>query len=159
MRNRSKYARVATIEAASVDYELRYDPKNRVLLVLMGRTVTKASASAAQNAVQRFVAVEGPCSVIADLSAIETEEVPGYFIRSLARAPSAIPSGKWLILVAPQTLIYGLSRMFHLWRDEAANHKIVRTLEEGYALLGLEAQDFRTVGGAAEKAGGTWCRR
>jgi hypothetical protein len=135
-----------------MDYELLNDPKNRILLVLMGRTVTKASAAAAQSAVQSFIAAEGPYSIIADLSAIEREEVPGHFVRSLARVPSAIGSGEWLILVAPQTLIYGLSRMFHLWRDEAANHRIVRTLEEGYALLGVKAQDFRALGGTAEKA-------
>jgi hypothetical protein len=137
-----------------VDYELRYDPSKRVLLVLMGRTVTKASSAAAQTAVQRLIADEGPCSIIADLSAIETEEVPGDFVQSLARAPSAISSGQWLILVAPQTVIYGLSRMFHLWRGEAENHKIVRTLEEGYALLGVEAEDFQVIGASAQKAGG-----
>ena len=135
-----------------VDYELLIDPKDRVLLILMGRTVTKASAAAAQNAVRSFIAAQGPYSIIADLSAIEMEKVPGHFVRSLARVPSAIGSGEWLILVAPQTLIYGLSRMFHLWRDEAANHRIVRTLEEGYALLGVKAQDFRALGGTAEKA-------
>jgi hypothetical protein len=131
--------------SAHVDYELRYDPKDRVLLIHMGRTVTKASAAAAKTAVQRFIADEGPCSIIADLSAIEREEVPGKFVQSLAWAPSAIGSREWLILVAPQILIYGLSRMFHLWRDEAENHKIVRSLKEGYAFLGVEAEDFQTA--------------
>ena len=138
-----------------MDYELRYDPKDRVLLIYMGRAVTKASAAAAQNAVQSFIAAEGPCSVIADLSGIEREKVPGYFIRSLAGIPSAIASGEWLIFVAPQTPIYGLIRMFHLWRDEAPNYKIVRTLEEAYALLNLEAQDFQVIDGSGEKAGGS----
>jgi hypothetical protein len=138
---------------ANVDYELRYDPKDRILLIFMGKTVTKASASAAQEAVQRFIAAEGACSIIADLSAIAKEDVSGQFVQSLAWAPSAIASGKWLILVAPQTLIYGLSRMFHLWRGEAANYTIVRTLEEGYALLGVGAQDFQVIGVSAEKTG------
>lgn len=137
---------------APVDYELRYDPKDRVLLILMGGTVTKASAAAAQTAVQCFIADAGPCSIIADLSAIERAEVPGGFVQSLAWAPSAVPSGNWLVLIAPQTLIYGLSRMFHLWRGEAENHKIVRTLEEGYALLGVKAGDFEVIGAAAQTA-------
>jgi hypothetical protein len=138
-----------------VDYELRYDPKDRVLLIYMGRAVTKASAAAAQNAVQSFIAAEGPCSVIADLSGVEREEIPGPFVQSLAGVPSAIADGKWLIFVAPQTPIYGLSRMFHLWRDEAPNYKIVRTLEEAYALLGLEPQDFQAIDGSGEEAGGS----
>ena len=110
----------------------------------MGRAVTKASAASAQNAVRGFIAAEGPCSVIADLSGIEREKVPGYFVQSLAGIPSAIASGKWLIFVAPQPPIYGLIRMFHLWRGEKANYKIVWTLEEGYALLGLEVKRTHT---------------
>lgn len=136
-----------------MDYELAYDPKGRVLLISLGRAVTKASAAAAQNAAQRFVAAEGACSIIANLSAVEWENVPGYFVRSLANTPSPIGSGEWLILVAPQTLIYGLCRMFHLWRGEAENHKVVRTLDEGYALLGVKPEDFQAVGDAAAKAG------
>jgi hypothetical protein len=138
---------------AHVDYELAYDPKDRVLLIFMGRTVTRASAVAAQTAVRCFLAAEGPCSIIANLSGVEREELPGHFVRTLAKTPSPIASGERLILVAPQTVMYGLCRMFHLWRDEAENHKIVRTLDEGYALLGVKPEDFQVVGSASEKAG------
>jgi hypothetical protein len=100
---------------------------------------------AAQNAVRRLMTTEGPSSVIADLSLIEIEQVPGYFVRSLAWTPSAIPPGKRLILVAPQPVIYGLSRMFHLWRGETSYYKIVRTREEAYELLDLEAPDFQVI--------------
>jgi hypothetical protein len=68
--------------------------------------------------------------------------------------PSAIAPGKWLVLVAPQTVIYGLSRMFHLWREEAAHYKIVRAVEEAYAWLGLEAPDFRAIEASVERVGG-----
>jgi hypothetical protein len=143
-----------TIKAGTqVDYELAFHPKGRVLLIFMGSTVTKASAVAAQAAVRCFLAAEGPCSIIANLSGVEREELPGDFIRSLARTPSAIASGEWLILVAPQNVMYGLCRMFHLWRDEAENHKIVRTLDEGCALLGVKPEDFQVVGFAATAGG------
>jgi hypothetical protein len=128
-----------------VDYELQYDPKHRILLIVMGRTVTEASALAAYDAVHGFVAAEGPCSTIADLSLIESVKVTGYFIRCLALMPPAIAAGQQLILVAPGTLVYGLSRMFHLWRGETAAHEIVRSLGEAYASLGLEMPDFRAV--------------
>jgi hypothetical protein len=143
------YRRFTIKEGAHVDYELAYNRKDRVLLIFMGRTVTKASAVAAQTAVRCFIAAQGPCSIIANLSGVEQEELPGSFVRSLARAPSAIASGEWLILVAPQTVMYGLCRMFHLWRGEAENHMIVRTLDEGYALLGVKPEDFQVVGLAA----------
>jgi hypothetical protein len=130
---------------APVDYDLRFDAKLQALLVTLGRVATKASVLAAYDAVQHFIASEGPCSVIADLSGVEKETVPGYFVQSLASMPSLVPPEKWLILVAPQAVIYGLSRMFHSWRDEKANCKIVRTLNEGYALLGAEAPDFKPI--------------
>ena len=137
-----------------MDYDLQYDPKYRVLLIVMGRTVTKASALAAQNAVRRFMDVKGACSVIADLSAIEKEQVPGYFVRSLAWMPSAVPLGKTLILVAPQTVIYGLSRMFHLWRGGTGHYKVVHTVEEGYAVLGMETPDFQVIDFSVASVGG-----
>lgn len=128
-----------------MDYDLQYDPTHRVLLILMGRVVTQASALAAYNAVRRFIATTGPCSAIADLSGIESVKVPGRFVQSLASMPRAIPAGNRLVLVAPQTVIYGLSRMFHLFRDETEDYAVVRTFDEACALLALATPDFRTV--------------
>jgi hypothetical protein len=132
----------------TADYDLQFDRRHRVLRVAMGRAVTKATVLDAYAAVQRFLLSEGPCSVIADLSGIECERIPGDFVRSVASMPSAIPAENWLILIAPQAGIYGLSRMFHLWRDERANYRIVRTLEEGYMALALDAPEFQPVDGA-----------
>jgi hypothetical protein len=140
-------------DVTAVDYDLRFDAKRRVLLITMGSVATKASVLAAYNAVQRFIISEGACSVIADLSAVERETVPGYFVQSLASMPSMISPENWLILVAPQAVVYGLSRMFHSWRDEKPNCKIVRTLEEAYTLLGLGAPDFEAIQGSVANRG------
>jgi hypothetical protein len=128
-----------------MDYDLQFDPRHRVLLITLGKVVTEASASATYTAVERFIAAEGPCSAIADLSAIERADVHGYFVRSLASRPRAIPAGMPLILVAPQLVIYGLSRMFQLLRDEMEGYQIVRRREEAFALLSLEPRDFLAV--------------
>ena len=136
-----------------MDYDLQFDRKHRILVIVMGKTVTEGSSSAAQKAVRRFLASEGPCSIIADLSKIEIERVPGTFVRSLAWAPSMLAPGSCLILVAPQTVIYGLSRMFHLWRREAPSVRIVRTLEEGYTLLGLETPGSQAIDQLVASAG------
>jgi hypothetical protein len=128
-----------------MDCELQFDPKHRVLLITLGKVVSEASASAAYAAVVRFIAAEGRCSGIADLSAVERVDVPGDFIRSLAWRPRAIPAGMPLILVAPGLVTYGLSRMFQLLRDETAGYQIVRTREEAFALLAVEARDFMPV--------------
>ena len=62
---------------------LRFDRKHQVLLITFGKLATQASALATYSAVERFVAAEGPCSVIADLSLLEKVEVPGHFVRSM----------------------------------------------------------------------------
>jgi hypothetical protein len=129
-----------------MDYTLRFDSQHRVLLVTLGKVVTRVSALAAYIAVERFLAANGPCAEIADLSAVEKAEIPGSFVWSLARRPRAIFSGKPLILVAPKPVVYGLSRMFQIARDEeAGGYQVVHTFEEAIALLALETPDFRAV--------------
>jgi hypothetical protein len=125
---------------------LRFDRKHQVLLIEYGKIANQASALSTYAAVERFVAAEGPCSVLADLSTIEKLEVPGEFVRSMAWMPLVIPSGKQRVIVAPRAEVYGLSRMFQLYRDATSNDvQVVHTLEEAYTLLGLESPDFETV--------------
>jgi hypothetical protein len=108
--------------------------------------VTEASALDACTAVERFIASEGPWAGIADLSAIEKAEISAESVRSLAAKRPVAPGGKLCILVAPQDVIYGLSRMFQILRDQIGSDiQIVHTLEEAFVLLGLESPDFRTV--------------
>jgi len=87
----------------------------------------------------------GPCSAIADLSEVDSVKVSGHFIQVLASMPRAIAAGNRLVLVAPKPVLYGLSRMFHLLRNETEEYAVVRTLEEAYALLALVKPDFRAV--------------
>jgi hypothetical protein len=131
---------------AVVGCTLRFDRKHQVLLITFGKVATQASALATYAAVERFVAAEGPCSVIADLSTIERVEVTGDFVRSMAWMPPVIRSGKQPVVVAPRADVYGLSRMFQLYRDAMSSAvQVVHTLEEAYALLALESPDFETV--------------
>ena len=125
---------------------LRFDRKHQVLLITFGKLATQASALATYSAVERFVAAEGPCSIIADLSLLEKVEVPGPFVRSMAWMPLVIPVGKQRVIVAPRAAVYGLARMFQLYRDAMSNDvHVVHTLEEAHTLLGLDSPDFETV--------------
>ena len=131
---------------AAVGCTLRFNRQHQVLLITFGKVATQASALATYGAVKRFVAAEGPCSVLADLSPIEKVEVPGDFVRSMAWMPLAIPSGKQRVIVAPRPEVYGLSRMFQLYRDaKSSDIQVVHTMEEAHNLLGLESPDFEPV--------------
>ena len=125
---------------------LQFDRKHHVLLITYGKVATPASALTAYNSVERFVSSEGPCSVLADLSTIENVDVPGDFVRSLAWMPTVKPPGLQRVVVAPRGDVYGLSRMFQLYRDKVSSDvHVVRTLEEAYSLLGLEEPEFEIV--------------
>lgn len=125
---------------------LQFDRKHHVLLVTYGKVATSASALTAYDSVERFVSSEGPCSVLADLSTIENVDVPGAFVRSLAWMPTVIPPGLQRVIVAPRGDVYGLSRMFQLYRDKMSSDiHVVRTLDEAYSLLKLESPEFEIV--------------
>jgi hypothetical protein len=125
---------------------LRFDRKHQVLLITFGKLATQASALATHSEVERFVAAEGPCSVIADLSALEKVEVAGDFVRTMAWMPPIIPVGNQRVIVAPRAAVYGLGRMFQLYRDATSSDvQVVHTLEEAHTLLGLESPHFETV--------------
>jgi hypothetical protein len=127
-------------------YTLRFDRQHGVLLITFGKLATPASALAARGAVEHFPESEETCYLIADLSAVEKAEITGDFVRSLAWTPVVIPAAKQRVIVAPRPELYGLSRMFQLYRDAMATDiQVVRTLEEAEALLGLESPNFEVV--------------
>jgi len=136
---------------------LQFERKHHVLLITYGKVATPASALAAYDSVERFVSSKGPCSVLADLSTIENVDVPGDFVRSLAWMPTVIPPGLQRVVVAPRSDVYGLSRMFQLYRDKMSSDvHVVRTLEEAYSLLGLESPEFEIVPRWTPKSGHRW---
>jgi hypothetical protein len=137
-----------------VDHLLEFDPVHRVFLITFGRVITKASALAVHEAVERLVAVYGSCSSIVDLSITVKSELSPHFIKTLAAISPAIPIGSRKILVAPTPETYGLSRMFQLLREGTGDTiRIVYTLEEAYQFLELETPEFRAVDSLAPGAG------
>ena len=137
---------VEPARAETVGHTLQFDPQHEIWLITLRGVVTEASALDARAAVERFIAAEGPWAGIADLSGIERAEISAEFVRSLAARRPVTPRGKLCILVAPQDLIYGLSRMFQIRRNQIGSDlKIVHTLDEAFALLGLESPAFQMV--------------
>jgi hypothetical protein len=111
---------------------------------------------AAYDAALHFIAAEGPCGGIVDFSAVEDAEVSAEDVRSISYRPAAFPPGMPRVFVAPSPHVYGMSRMYQIIREDLASDlHVVHTLEEAYALLGLESPDFKTIdtNGLAPRAG------
>ena len=125
---------------------LRFDRKRRVLLITFGKAASQFSSLAVYSAVEQFVAAEGACAVIADLSTIEKVDVTGDFVRSMAWMPLVTPAGMQRIIVAPRPELFGLSRMFQLYREAMSSDvQVVHSVDEAQRLLGLESLDLETV--------------
>ena len=127
-----------------------------MLLLTFGKTVTKATLLASYDAAGHFMVAEGPCAGIVDFSAVENAEITAGDVRSISHRPAAFPPGMPRVFVAPTPHLYGMCRMYQIIREDLASDlHVVHTLEEAYALLGLESPDFKTIdtNGLAPRAG------
>lgn len=127
-----------------------------MLRLTFGKTLTKAILLAAYDATERFIATEGPCGGIVDFAAVENIEISAGDVRSISCRPAAFPAGMPRVFVAPRPVVYGMSRMYQIIRDDLAGDlHVVHTLEEANALLGLKSPAFKTIeaNGPASRAG------
>jgi hypothetical protein len=126
-------------------YALFFDSRQRVLLARLGRSFTPEAIERMQAAVRRFVAANGLCRAIADLSAVEEVDMPSRYMVELGRQ-RAILFGERRVLVAPRPDVFGLARMFGMNQAATGDEPlVVRRLEEAYAALGIRDPDFRPV--------------
>ena len=123
-----------------MEFALRFDHEQNVLVITLGEVVTRASATAAAAAVRTFIAAQDVRVTIADLSAIERIEVSPNFVWFLSEKTPVIPPNQLCILVAPKDETYGMGRMFQMLRDGMGGRfEVVRSMEEAYKLLGLRS--------------------
>jgi len=128
------------------DYTLRYDDKHHVLLIAFGKQLTNDIFMAGYDAVRRFAASRGPCSMIADFSAVENFDLSNEFLRRLGGMSGAVPAEMKRIAVAPQPVIYGAARAVQARRTESRGDlTVLRTLDEANTIFGARASDFVAV--------------
>lgn len=92
-----------------------------------------------------------PRGGITDFSAVTSFEVSSETIRELAHLAPAMPDPtRPRVVVAPSVLVFGLSRMFQsVGAGTRPKLHVVRTVEEAYALLEVQAPRFEPLEKAA----------
>jgi hypothetical protein len=129
-----------------MSYRLLFDRARRVIVVRFGPSLTEPTLTAMRTAVRDFIAREPGCRAIVDFTAVEEAKIPGHFVAELARS-GPIVKGEMRVLVAPKPEIFGLSRMYELHQHTTADHtRVVRTLAEARALLGVDALELEEIG-------------
>jgi len=126
-------------------FEILFDSRQRVLLVRFGKALTQPAMEAMNAAIARFVAREGPCPGILDLSAVEEVALPSAFIATLAQRKGVLVDQR-RVIVAPKDELFGLARMFGAYNDTSGDRiVVVRSLGHAHDALGVSDLDLHPV--------------
>src|SRR5215469_13872110 len=102
------------------EFQAQFDARHRVLLVTAGALMTRAIHQRIYDAVKRFVAAQGPCSLILDLAAVSDFALSFEFLREIAEKEPVVPAPMRRIVVAPQPAVFGSVRIIETLRSETA---------------------------------------
>jgi hypothetical protein len=127
-------------------FHLFHDAARRILWVRFGSRLTQPALAEMQAAVQAFVAQQGACDAVIDLSAVTEVDLPSHYLANLAQQKPVL-SGHRRVIVASKEVVFGLSRMFGTQQQAATGETpdVVRTLQEAYDALGGGEPDFKPV--------------
>src|SRR5215471_17036109 len=114
-----------------MDFVVDLDPKHCVLRITVTTALTDRAGRDIYQAVARLVARGGPYAAITDLSQIEDFPISANTVRALAAAAPAIPLGdRPSLIVARQPALFGLARMFELYRDSMGGQlQVVQSID------------------------------
>ena len=120
--------------------ELLFDARQRILLIRMGRAVTREALQFMQTALGRFAEVHGRWPGILDLGATTDVAVPMADLVALAKR-RPVMAGTRRVFVASNDVVYGLCRMVGTYQD-TEGPEIVRSLSAAYIALGIADPTF-----------------
>ena len=128
-----------------MDFVVDLDPTHQVLrITLTGEVTTDEVATYVYRTVTRLAAQGGPYAGLFDFSQVTHSAVTPTTVRTLAATAAAIPGERPRVIVARTDTVYGVGRMFELYRDSMAGQSqiVVRSNDEAYELLKVTPQDF-----------------
>jgi hypothetical protein len=124
-----------------------FDPVNKILLGLLDGRLTDELLGEAYETARKYAVATDASAGIWDTSSVTEFAISSEFIRSLAsREPIIADPKRPRFVVAPQTVAFGLFRMFQLTGDHTRPLlTIVRSLGEALAALGVQAPHFEPL--------------
>jgi hypothetical protein len=130
-----------------MSFRFEYDASNKILLGRFEGELNQESAAAFYAAIRKYGIATDARAGIWDFSSA-TENVASESIRRVARQEAAMPdpTNRPCFIVAPNTHLFGLSRMFQI----AGEHKrpllqVVRNLDEALGALGVKSAHFEPL--------------
>jgi len=127
--------------------QFEFDPVNKILLGRFEGRLTDESLGEFFRTGQKYWAETDARAAISDYTSAEWA-VSAEFLRELANQEPAVtdPAKRPRIVVASSTVGFGLSRMFQIVGERKRPLlKVVRTLDEAFAELGIESPHFEPL--------------
>jgi hypothetical protein len=118
-------------------------PTHKVLRITVTTAVTDESFKHIYRSIARFAAKGGPYASILDLSQVMDFPVSSDTIRDFAAGGAAVPGERHRVVVAAQSVLYGLVPMFELHGESTGVQvEVAHSIDEAYELLGVSPEDF-----------------
>ena len=127
-----------------------FDPENKLLRARLEGQITTEAALEAYQAAGIHVLRTRPRASIWDMSAVTSLELSTDAVARLARSSPADPEpDRARIIIAPGGHVFGVARMFQTLGQGARPFlRVVHTLEEACALLGVSTPRFQPLEGS-----------
>jgi hypothetical protein len=125
-----------------------FDPVNKLLLLRCEGRLTDESLAESYQAIRKYSTATDARVGIFDLSSVTEFAVSSEFIRQLADREPAMTDAtrRPRIIVAPDSVGFGLSRMFQLMGESTRPLlNVVRTMGEALATLNIQSSHFQPL--------------
>lgn len=126
---------------------ISFERKFRVLLASFSGTFVPADIAFLNARVADVRNSQGPVRGIVDMTAVEVIGVTLDDMTQAARGQPQIMTGQERVYVIPQTLLFGMGRLFGTYQGLAGyiEPHVVRTMLEACKILGLVDPDFQPL--------------
>jgi hypothetical protein len=127
-----------------MDYQVDLDPTHAVIrLTVTAEILTPELAEDIHNRLARLASSGGPFAAIVDLSGVTSLGLSADKVRNIAFREPPVPGGRTHVAVAREPSVFGMARMFQLYRDFfGEQYQVVYSLEEAYDIVGAHPEDF-----------------
>jgi hypothetical protein len=127
---------------------VEFDPSNKILLLRFDGALTDESIEDFYRVIrQHWTAADARMGIV-DFSTVTDFALSSNLLRQLAKQEPCVPdpTGRPRVIVAPQTHVFGLARMFQIMGETTRPLlHVVHTLDEAFAKLGVQSPRFELL--------------
>lgn len=126
---------------------LSVDGEHRFLLTQFVGTVNDTVLFSSHEKLRQWLSAHGDHSGIVDFSQVTSCEVTAKAVATVACDAPLIPESCLRIIVAPQDVTFGMTRMWEMLGGATSSNKvhIVRTYDEACQMAGMELLRFEPL--------------